>query len=146
MDLYTMGFTQKSAEQFFGLIKKNNIELLIDVRLNNQSQLAGFTKGRDLKFFLEKICNCGYVHEDMFAPTKDVLSDYKKKLISWADYVTKFDVLLHRRPIEKLFLKYTDGYSRVLLLCSEPTPEYCHRRLLAEYLVKNIPDLTIKHI
>ena len=146
MDLYTMGFTQKSAEQFFGLIKKNNIELLIDVRLNNQSQLAGFTKGRDLKFFLEKICNCGYVHEDMFAPTKDVLSDYKKKLISWADYVTKFDVLLHRRPIEKLFLKYTDGYSRVLLLCSEPTPESCHRRLLAEYLVKNIPDVTIKHI
>lgn len=146
MDLYTMGFTQKSAEQFFNLIKKNDIELLIDVRLNNQSQLAGFTKGRDLKFFLEKICDCRYVHEEMFAPTKDVLSDYKKKLISWADYVIKFDSLLQKRPIEKLFLKHTDGYNRVLLLCSEPTPECCHRRLLAEYLAKNIPDITIKHI
>lgn len=146
MELYTMGFTQKSAEQFFSLIKRNNIELLIDVRLNNQSQLAGFTKGRDLKFFLEKICDCRYVHEDMFAPTKDILSDYKKKLISWAEYVIKFDVLLKRRPIEKLFLKHTEECSRVLLLCSEPTPEYCHRRLLAEYLAKNIPDITIKHI
>lgn len=146
MELYTMGFTQKSAEQFFSLVKKNNIELLIDVRLNNQSQLAGFTKGRDLKFFLEKICDCRYVHEEMFAPTKDILADYKKKLISWPEYVSKFDVLLQRRPIEKLFLKHAGSYDRVLLLCSEPTPECCHRRLVAEYLTKNVPDVTIKHI
>lgn len=146
MELYTMGFTQKSAEQFFSLVKKNNIELLIDVRLNNQSQLAGFTKGRDLKFFLEKICDCRYVHEEMFAPTKDILADYKKKLISWPEYVSKFDVLLQRRPIEKLFLKHAGSCDRVLLLCSEPTPECCHRRLVAEYLTKNVPDVTIKHI
>ena len=146
MDLYTMGFTQKSAEKFFSLIKQNNIELLIDVRLNNQSQLAGFTKGRDLKFFLEKICNCKYVHEEMFAPTKDILSDYKKKVITWNEYVDKFDVLLNRRPIEKLFLKHTEGYDKVLLLCSEPTPECCHRRLLAEYLANIVSNIKIIHI
>lgn len=146
MDLYTMGFTQKSAEKFFSLIKQNNIELLLDVRLNNQSQLAGFTKGRDLKFFLEKICNCKYVHEEMFAPTKDILSDYKKKVITWNEYVDKFDVLLNRRPIEKLFLKHTEGFDKVLLLCSEPTPECCHRRLLAEYLANIVSNIKIIHI
>lgn len=141
-----MGFTQKSAEKFFSLITQNNIELLIDVRLNNQSQLAGFTKGRDLNFFLGKICDCKYIHEEMFAPTKDILLDYKKKVITWNEYVDKFDILLKCRPIEKLFLKHTEGYNKILLLCSEPTPECCHRRLLAEYLSKIVSNIKIIHI
>ena len=81
MQVYTMGFTKKNAENFFGLIKKNGIEILIDVRLNNQSQLAGFTKGRDLSFFLREICKCAYSHEIQFAPTKLILDNYKKNLI-----------------------------------------------------------------
>ena len=82
MQIYTMGFTKKSAEEFFGLLKDNEIEMLIDVRLNNQSQLAGFTKGRDLAFFLRKICKCSYSHEIQFAPTKMILDNYKKQIIS----------------------------------------------------------------
>ena len=77
MKIYTMGFTQKSAETFFERIKENKIELLIDIRLNNQSQLAGFAKGRDLKYFLDKLCQCGYAHELRFAPEKKLLDEYK---------------------------------------------------------------------
>lgn len=146
MEIYTMGFTQKSAEKFFELIKKHKIELLIDIRLNNQSQLAGFTKGRDLQYFLDKICGCAYVHDDIFAPTKEVLSDYKKKAITWDEYVVHYDALLNSRAIVKYFMRYTDGYNKVLLLCSEPTPENCHRRLLAEFLQEKLDEVKIMHI
>lgn len=134
MQIYTMGFTKKSAETFFELIRKYEIEMLIDIRLNNQSQLAGFTKGRDLAYFLNEICHCQYDHEILYAPTKDFLDDYKKHLISWDDYVDRYNSLIIHRNVADRFKEKYMNYNRVLLLCSEPTPEHCHRRLLAEYL------------
>lgn len=146
MEIFTMGFTQKSAEQFFGLINKYDIELLIDVRLNNQSQLAGFTKGRDLEFFLKNLCNCKYEHGIVFAPTKEILNSYKKQYISWEDYVLQYNALIEKRGVENIFkTKYVE-YNRVLLLCSEPKPENCHRRLLAERLKKYIAGVNVMHI
>ena len=140
MKIYTIGFTQKSAEQFFELIKKNSIELLVDVRLNNKSQLAGFTKGSDLAYFLKEICGTKYVHCDEFAPTKDLLSAYQKGNASWADYEKQFDIIMEKRGAYKKFLTRFQDFDRVCLLCSEPTPEQCHRRLVAEKIQSTAPD------
>lgn len=138
MYIYTMGFTQKSAEQFFEKIKSNNIQVVVDVRLNNQSQLAGFSKGRDLSYFLNVICNCLYEYEIKFAPTKEILSSYKKGGISWEEYVIQFNNLIELRDMSTFFQKKYMKYENVLLLCSEVTPEKCHRRLLAEKFAKEI--------
>ena len=138
MQIYTMGFTKKSAEEFFGLLKDNEIEMLIDVRLNNQSQLAGFTKGRDLAFFLRKICKCSYSHEIQFAPTKMILDNYKKQIISWSEYEEEYNQLINRRKVSDIFKDKYRNYERVLLLCSEATSENCHRRLLAEHLERKL--------
>ena len=145
MQVYTMGFTQKCAEDFFDLIKNNEIEMLIDVRLNNQSQLAGFTKGRDLAFFLREICKCVYDHEIQFAPTKLILNSYKKKMICWSEYEMEYNKLIERRRVSDIFKNKYGSYEKVLLLCSEPTPENCHRRLLAEHLKREL-GCEIKHI
>ena len=146
MNIYTIGFTQKSAEQFFELIKKNNIEILIDVRLNNKSQLAGFTKGNDLKYFLSKICDCEYKHCIEFAPTKDILDGYKNKTITWGHYVEQYKQLMNRRGDYKSFVTKFNSYSRICFLCSEPTAEQCHRRLIAELIVQDNPQVKIIHI
>lgn len=146
MKIFTMGFTQKSAEQFFGLVSSNEIELLIDVRLNNQSQLAGFTKGRDLEFFLNKICNCKYEHNIIFAPTKEILNDYKKQQITWEEYVVRYNLLIENRNVEKVFLKKYTEFNKILLLCSEATAENCHRRLLAERLKNCVANIDIIHL
>lgn len=140
MKIYTIGFTQKSAEQFFELIRKNKIELLIDVRLNNRSQLAGFTKGTDLAYFLKEICGTKYVHCDEFAPSKELLSGYQKGDISWADYEKQFDAIMEKRGAYKKYLNRFQDFDRVCLLCSEPTPEQCHRRLVAEKVQSTAPD------
>ena len=145
MQIYTMGFIQKDANVFFTKIEKAGIQMLIDVRLNNRSQLAGFTKEKDLTYFLKKICNCEYSHMSSFAPTKEILDDYKKGKITWNGYVEQFIPLIERRAIEKTFAKNYSKYDKVLLLCSEPTPECCHRRLVAEYLASKI-DCEIIHI
>jgi hypothetical protein len=134
MRVFTMGFTKKNAELFFKKIEDNKIQILIDVRLNNHSQLAGFTKEKDLTYFLKKICFCEYIHMVEYAPTKEILDDYKKGKIDWAGYKESFLQLIGRRHIEETFVKNFSKYDRVLLLCSEPTPENCHRRLVAEYL------------
>lgn len=134
MDIFTMGFTQKNAEAFFKNIKSNKIEILVDVRLNNQSQLAGFTKGKDLKYFLREICDCDYKHDTIYAPTKEILQAYKRKEITWKEYEVRYNELIVKRRASYEFKKDYEKYSKVLLLCSEPTPEYCHRRLLAEHL------------
>ena len=146
MKIFTMGFTQKSAEQFFGLVSSNEIELLIDVRLNNQSQLAGFTKGRDLEFFLNKICNCKYEHNIIFAPTKEILNDYKKQQITWEEYVVQYNLLIENRNVEKVFVKKYTEFNKILLLCSEATAENCHRRLLAERLKNCVANVDIIHL
>lgn len=132
MIIYTIGFTKKSAEEFFETILKNNIEILIDTRLNNQSQLAGFSKGRDLPYFLKKLSNCKYSYQSEYAPTKEILDSYKKGLISWQEYEIEYlNIVRQRNIVDHFFSKY-GKLSNVLILCSESTPEYCHRRLLAE--------------
>ena len=139
MKFYTIGFTQKSAETFFGLLEKAQVTLLLDTRLNNVSQLAGFTKARDLKYFLKRILNAKYLHSIECAPTKDILDNYKKGKISWVEYEKKYNALLEERNIKELFPKKVDiEKETVCILCSEDTPENCHRRLLAEYLKKHL--------
>lgn len=143
MQILTMGFTQKNAEVFFNLIREYQVEMLVDIRLNNQSQLAGFTKGRDLSFFLKEICNCGYSHEVQFAPTKDILNRYKKGQMSWEEYEVEYNKLIEKRNVVNIFKIRYLKYNNVLLLCSEPTPECCHRRLLAEFLSKELGEKII---
>ncbi|MBK5252851.1 MAG: DUF488 domain-containing protein [Peptostreptococcaceae bacterium] len=137
MKIYTIGFSKKSAEVFFDLLIENKVDLLLDIRLNNKSQLAGFTKGKDLPYFLEKICNANYIHEEDFAPSKELLSNYKKNIIDWDEYVYTYRTLLISRKAETVFYtKYKDKYKSICLLCSELTADNCHRRLLAEYLIQ----------
>ncbi|MBU4556944.1 MAG: DUF488 domain-containing protein [Actinobacteria bacterium] len=132
MEIYTIGFTKKSAEQFFGLLRRHGIERLVDIRLNNSSQLAGFTKARDLEFFLREILGASYVHEPRLAPTEEILGAYKHGG-SWSEYEHAYMKLLRERQVESL-LRRSDFEHRSVLLCSEPTTERCHRRLAAEYL------------
>ena len=146
MKLFTMGFTQKRAEEFFSKIKANHIELLLDIRLNNNSQLAGFTKGRDLIYFLKELCQAEYVHGEIFAPTKTLLTEYKHGDISWEEYEAIYAQLYSSRCMQKYFQETFGGYSNILLLCSEPTPEKCHRRLLAEWLRSDIEGIEIYHL
>ena len=145
MNIYTIGFTQKKAEQFFKLIKSGSIETLLDVRLNNVSQLSGFAKRDDLRFFLRELCDAEYVHVPDWAPTKEILNAYKKKEISWESYEDKFLNLMSMRHIEK------DVNPEILenscLLCSEHKPHHCHRRLVVEYLNENTGlDLKVQHL
>ena len=146
MQLFTIGFTQKSARVFFELLKKHNIDLLVDIRLNNESQLAGFTKGSDLEYFLKEICNCTYKHCDEYAPTKEILDKYKKKIITWEDYEIQYKNLMNNRSTYKKFTDKYSTYQNVCLLCSEPTAEFCHRRLLAELITTENIDVKVKHI
>lgn len=145
MRVFTMGFTQKTAEQFFERIRAHDVQIVIDVRLNNQSQLAGFTKERDLAYFLRVICDCAYAHEPAFAPTKEILTAYKKGDMDWSEYERRFDALLRERNVAQRFARAYGKYERVLLLCSEPTPERCHRRLLAEKLGEEL-GVEIEHL
>ncbi len=146
MTIYTIGFTQKSAQQFFELIKENEIQLLVDVRLNNTSQLAGFSKGSDLSYFLESICSTRYVHATEYAPTKQLLVDYKKGKISWEEYEIEFDKIMEQRKCCDDFVSRFGKFDRVCLLCSEATPEHCHRRLVAEKIQSLSPDIKIAHL
>jgi uncharacterized protein (DUF488 family) len=142
--LLTIGFAGKSAEEFFETLREAEVGRLVDVRLNNVSQLAGFTKKRDLPYFLHSIVGIAYAHEPLLAPTKDILDAYKKKQIDWTEYESRFKQLLQsRRPHEQ----FTPGeLDRACLLCSEPTPERCHRRLVAEYFGEQWKDVAIRHL
>lgn len=144
MKVYTIGFTKKSAETFFGLLRKSGAERLVDVRLNNVSQLAGFAKRDDLRFFLAELCGMGYQHELELAPTKSMLDDYKKHGASWGDYERWFLDLIAARQIETRIAR--EALDNSVLLCSEDTPHHCHRRLVAEYLADRWDDVTIEHL
>lgn len=146
MNLYTIGFAQKSAEEFFGLIRKHNIELLLDIRLNNKSQLAGFTKEHDLKYFLKAICSCRYEHCIEYAPTKEILDSYKAKTMSWNEYVKNYNALILKRGDYRKFYEKYSSFNNICLLCSEPTADQCHRRLLAEIIASTSKDIVIRHI
>ena len=144
MKVFTIGFTKKNAEQFFGRLKQPGLVRLVDARLNNVSQLAGFTKKDDLRFFLRQISNIDYLHLPELAPSQDILDDYKKNGGDWATYERKFLALMERRRVEDKVSK--DIINGGCLLCSEPTPEHCHRRLVAEYLKSRWGDLEIAHL
>ena len=145
MEIYTIGFAKKSAEAFFGALRKAGIKRLVDIRLNNTSQLAGFTKRDDLKFFLKELCNSEYIHEPLLAPTPEILNSYKKKKISWQEYEQRFLELMAERKIEeKIDRSLFNGPT--VLLCSEPKADRCHRRLVLEYLQNNWGNLRIIHL
>jgi uncharacterized protein (DUF488 family) len=142
--LFTIGYTKRSAQNFFSSLKNSNVKLLIDIRLNNTSQLAGYTKKDDLAFFLKEICNCAYVHLPDFSPSKDILDSYHSKNIDWQIYESKFGELLEtRNPISQIKSLNID---HACLLCAEPTPDKCHRRLVADYIKRYYPETAIQHL
>jgi uncharacterized protein (DUF488 family) len=144
IQLFTIGFTQKNAETFFTRLRNAKIRQVLDIRLNNVSQLAGFTKRDDLRFFLRELCEAGYHHFPQCAPTEDILNAYKKNGGTWNNYVQHFLPLIQSRHIEKTLTPELLDFG--CLLCSEPTPDKCHRRLVAEYLQTHVTGLSIKHL
>ena len=143
MKLFTIGFTKTTAEKFFSRLSKANIKKLVDVRLNNVSQLAGFAKKDDLRYFAKSICNIGYEHIPDLAPTQDLLDEYKKSKGAWSVYAERFLDLMARRKIENIDQARLDGGC---LLCSEDKPHHCHRRLVAEYLKGKWGVVEIEHL
>jgi uncharacterized protein (DUF488 family) len=129
--VFTIGFTRKSAETFFTSLRSAGVRRLVDVRLNNVSQLAGFTKREDLRYFAKAICGIEYIHSPVLAPTQDILDAYKKHKGDWGLYERQFLDLMKSRRIETTVSReLLDG---ACLLCSEEKPHHCHRRLVAEY-------------
>jgi uncharacterized protein (DUF488 family) len=145
MEIFTIGFTRKSAEQFFGTLTRAGMELVIDIRRNNSSQLAGFTKRDDLAYFLRQLCRADYLHQPLLAPTQELLDRYRKGGESWESYEREFLDLMARRRVEEL-IDPALFERRSALLCSEPTPERCHRRLVAEYLQQHWREVEITHL
>lgn len=144
INLYTIGFTQKSAKTFFDTLIKAGVKTVIDTRLNNVSQLAGFTKKTDLEYFLEKVGSIKYIHILDLAPTKDILDAYKKNKGDWKVYEQEFLKLMSDRQVEKTITPQIIDSS--CLLCSEAKPHHCHRRLVAEYLNKQWGNINICHL
>ena len=144
INLFTIGFTKKNAETFFNKLKKANIKRIIDIRLNNTSQLAGFAKKNDLEYFLKTICNIEYIYVPMLAPTKDILDEYKKTKGDWNLYVSKFNELIRKRKIENIVNEELLNYA--CLLCSEDNAKKCHRRLVAEYFKEKFAHVKITHL
>ncbi len=145
MEIYSIGFTKKSAEQFFGALTNAGIRRLVDVRLNNVSQLAGFAKKQDLAFFLRELCAAEYVHEPLLAPTQEMLDDYKKRKGAWTEYEARFLTLMAQREIER-YLKRSSFETPSALLCSELSPDQCHRRLVLEYLRERWSEIKVIHL
>lgn len=141
MNTFTIGFTQKGAQKFFTLLRASHVNHLIDVRLNNISQLAGFAKRDDLKYFLRELCGISYLHEPDLAPTKQILDAYKKGNMPWEKYEDEFLALLAKRNIERIARDLPLEHG--CLLCSEHQPHHCHRRLVVEY-INNTTDLSIR--
>jgi len=143
--IWTIGFTKRTAEDFFETLRSAEIERLLDIRLNNSSQLAGFTKKEDLKYFLREICRAHYEHEPRLAPTDELLRTYKKERGTWDVYEAGFLALMKSRRIEAV-LDPASFDRRTVLLCSEFAPDHCHRRLVAEYLARYWPGVQVIHL
>lgn len=142
--VFTIGFTKKTAEQFFETLSKNGVKKLVDVRLNNKSQLAAFAKEDDLRYFLKKICAIEYLHLPQCAPSEDLLKKYQKKEIDWKNYETEYKALIRNRNVVNLFTR--GNLADACFLCSEPTAEQCHRRLLVEHLKEHFSEIEIVHL
>ena len=142
--IYTMGFAGKGAGEFFPRLRDAGVKRVIDIRLNNVSQLAGFTKKRDLEYFLKEMVQIEYIHRPELAPTKDILDAYKKKEIDWGEYEIRFGRLMAERQVETLLTR--EELNRACLLCSESEAEQCHRRLVAEYFRNRWREVIIQHL
>lgn len=146
MNLYTIGFTQKSAQEFFTRLTENGIQQLIDIRINPQGQLSGFAKKEDLPYFLDELASrCHYLYLPILAPTKEILNDYRASG-NWPHYVARFESLMDERNVPATLDRSTFESLPSCLLCSEDSPEQCHRRLVAERLANHWPDLEIIHL
>lgn len=142
--LFTIGFTKKSAEEFFSTLREAGVRTVIDTRLNNRSQLAGFAKQQDLEYFLREISGINYDHDLQLAPTPEILTPYRNGTMPWEEYQREFNALLaDRAPAND---STQQRFDRACLLCSEHTAEFCHRRLVAEYLQQHWPSMTIRHL
>ena len=146
-NIFTIGFTKKSAQHFFDLLKKNKIDIVLDVRLNNTSQLAGFSKYPDIQYFLRELADINYVSDNKFAPTEQILKDYKSKTITWDEYVVKFNNLMDERSIPKYIIEMYENMeiSNICLLCSEEKATNCHRTLVAKCFKETLGG-TIIHL
>ncbi len=144
MKIYTIGFTKKSAKKFFEILKANDIAQIVDVRLNNTSQLAGFAKRDDLKYFLNDLCGIDYHHFTFLAPTKDIRDCYNKEG-DWDRYIDEYTRLLEKRKVLDI-LDRSFFETGTCLLCSESSADHCHRRLLAEYLKKHWKGVEVVHL
>jgi uncharacterized protein (DUF488 family) len=143
MKLFTIGFTKISAEDFFTRLSNARVKKIVDVRLNNVSQLSGFAKKEDLRYFARAVCGAEYEHLPELAPTQDILDEYKKSKGAWSVYAEKFLNLMAQRKIESIDKwRLNEG----CLLCSEDKPHHCHRRLVAEYLKNKWGDVEIVHL
>jgi uncharacterized protein (DUF488 family) len=130
--LYTIGFTKTSAERFFATLRQHSVKRVIDTRVNRDGQLAGFAKAQDLKYFLHELVDADYTAEPLLAPTAELLKSYRNKTLTWDQYAREYDALLRERRPERAVS--TAMLNDACLLCSEATPDHCHRRLAAEYL------------
>jgi uncharacterized protein (DUF488 family) len=145
VEIYTIGFTQTTAERFFKRLADAGVERLLDVRLNNSSQLAGFAKAKDLPYFLRELVGATYEHEPLLAPTQELLDEYKKRKGDWSSYEAAFLELMESRRVHEML--DSESFSRrTALLCSEATAEHCHRRLVCEYLAKHWSDVRPVHL
>ena len=145
MEIYTIGFTQTTAEHFFGRLRAAGVQRLLDVRLNNSSQLAGFAKAKDLPYFLRELVGATYEHEPLLAPTQELLDEYKKRKGDWESYERRFLDLMAERQIQRV-LSPAEFELPTALLCSEATAEHCHRRLVCEYLADCWSDVRPVHL
>ena len=142
--LYTIGFTKKTAEQFFGLLKEAGVKRVVDVRRRPNSQLAGFANNRDLAWFLHKLCDVDYLHVAELAPSPELLNDYRQKRIDWNGYEPRFEQQMEKANIKDRMRKILR--SGDCFLCSEDVPDQCHRRLVAEHLVDWWVNVEVKHL
>lgn len=145
MEVCTIGFTGKSAQNFFEALAGAGVRRLIDVRLRNTSQLAAFTKRYDLEFFADQLIGASYVHEPLLAPSSELLDSYKKKRITWQEYESGFLFLMENRHVESV-LSPSFFEPRSALLCSEPSPAKCHRRLVLDYLNRRWGAIEAHHL
>lgn len=145
MDIFTIGFTKKTAEQFFGLLNQNQISVLVDTRLKPESQLSGFARKQDLPYFLRNLANCDYVHRLDMSPTKAFLTGYREDK-NWITYEENFKKLLEERHLIQQLDRAWWEQNRACLLCSEHEPDFCHRRLVAEYLTAHWDNVKIHHL
>ena len=146
MILYTIGFAGKDAESFFNALREHSIQRVVDIRANPRGQLSAYAKQRDLPFFLSRLADgCEYIHVPELAPTREILTDYRSDG-DWSHYVERFEALMDERGIPEALDRGVFERLTICLLCSEPTPEQCHRRLVAERLAAHWPGVEVRHL